>query len=87
MFVSRLVLLLGASLLVISAAPFPGAVELDREVEGAGQPNIVLILSDDQRLGLLDVMPVVRRRIQQVGITYTEAMVPPRCAAPRAHHC
>ncbi len=82
MFVSRLVLLLGASLLVISAAPFPGAVELDREVEGAGQPNIVLILSDDQRLGLLDVMPVVRRRIQQVGITYTEAMVPTALCCP-----
>ena len=29
-------------------------------------PNVVLILTDDQRVGLLPAMPVVRHRIQQM---------------------
>jgi N-acetylglucosamine-6-sulfatase len=46
------------------------------------QPNIVIILSDDERLGLTDAMPTVRRRIQQMGVTYSNYMVPTALCCP-----
>lgn len=52
------------------------------EVTAAGRPNVVIILSDDERLGLTDAMPVVRNRIQKPGLTFTNYMVPTTLCCP-----
>jgi hypothetical protein len=43
---------------------------------------IVIILSDDQRLGLDDAMPVVSQQIKQQGVSFTNYMVPTSLCCP-----
>jgi N-acetylglucosamine-6-sulfatase len=45
-------------------------------------PDIVLIVTDDQRVGLLDAMPTVRRVLSSRGVTYSNAMVPTSLCCP-----
>ncbi|MFL6178245.1 MAG: sulfatase [Actinomycetes bacterium] len=45
-------------------------------------PDIVIILTDDQRVGLLDAMPTVRNSIIAQGVNYTQAMVPTSVCCP-----
>jgi N-acetylglucosamine-6-sulfatase len=50
-----------------------------------GRPNIVLILTDDQRYDTLHVMPEVRRLLMQRGMTLRRAIVTnPLCCPSRA---
>lgn len=46
------------------------------------RPNIVIILADDQRLGLEDAQPAVRNRIKELGVTYSNYMVPTALCCP-----
>ena len=52
---------------------------------GPRRPDIILIVTDDQRRGTLDWMPTVRHRIVRRGVRFTRAMVPtPLCCPSRA---
>lgn len=57
---SMLVLLLAASLSTAAVAD---------------QPNFILIVTDDQEIGTFDIMPLVRRNVQERGLTYRQAFV------------
>ena len=71
------VVALAASLLL---AP-PGQAK----ATGATAPNIVLILSDDQRWDTLWAMPHVRSEIADHGVTFTNAfVVNPSCCPSRS---
>ena len=49
------------------------------------RPNIVLILTDDQRADTLRYMPIVRRTLGDHGVTFTDAyVVDPVCCPSRA---
>ena len=63
-----------------AAGPVVGGARLPEVT--ATQPNIVIILADDERLGLTDAMPVVRSRIQQMGVAYSNYMVPTALCCP-----
>src|SRR3954447_25082780 len=54
------------------AAP-PRAVSRPRRRTRRRRPNIVLILTDDQRWDTLWSMPVVRRLLVDHGVTFTHA--------------
>ena len=48
-------------------------------------PDIVLIVTDDQRFDTLRWMPIVQRRLVRRGVTFTNAIVPtPTCCPSRA---
>lgn len=48
-------------------------------------PNVVVFLTDDQPMGLLDAMPVTRARIRDAGVRINYGMSPsPLCAMSRA---
>lgn len=47
-----------------------------------GRPNIVLILTDDQRDNTFSTMPNVRSLLKAKGTTYTNAMVPTSLCCP-----
>ena len=48
-------------------------------------PNVLFILTDDQRFDALSAMPVVLDRIAQQGVSFTNAYVStPQCAPARA---
>jgi N-acetylglucosamine-6-sulfatase len=48
-------------------------------------PNVVVILTDDQRWNSLDVMPIVQRELVGHGVTFTNAFVSnPLCCPSRA---
>jgi N-acetylglucosamine-6-sulfatase len=81
--------LLASGALVLSAL----AVGSPAEVAAAGptsppaaqpatRPNVVLILTDDQRFDTLSGMPNVQRLLAQQGTTYTRAMVPTSLCCP-----
>ena len=46
------------------------------------QPNIVFILADDMRKDDLKYMPKTRALLQRSGMTFQNAFVSTRCAAP-----
>jgi N-acetylglucosamine-6-sulfatase len=46
------------------------------------RPNVVLILTDDQRVGTYRAMPNVNRLLRARGTTYTRAMVPTSLCCP-----
>ena len=49
------------------------------------QPNIVLILSDDQRVDMMGAMPTVRSRLIDRGVSFRNAyVVDPLCCPSRA---
>ena len=43
--------------------------------EAQTRPNVVLVLTDDQRWDTLNVMPTVQRRLVARGVTFTNAFV------------
>jgi arylsulfatase A-like enzyme len=57
-----------------------------RYATGAARgPNILIIVTDDQRAGTLGVMPQTRRWFQQQGTTYTNAFATtPLCCPSRS---
>jgi N-acetylglucosamine-6-sulfatase len=49
----------------------------------AAQPNVLLIVTDDQRWDTLRYMPTVREELQAKGVTFRNAFaVNPLCARP-----
>jgi len=53
--------------------------------ELVSRPNVLIILTDDQRWNLLDTMPTVRERIGNQGIRFTRALAQnPLCCPGRA---
>ena len=62
---------------------FPGQAE---PAPSTGRPNVLVIVTDDQRAGdTLDVMPETRRRFAGTGTTFTNAFVTtPLCCPSRA---
>ena len=59
--------------------------EETQPVEEPAQPNIVLILTDDQRRDTLRYMPIVRRLLGRHGVTFTNGyVVNPVCCPSRS---
>jgi arylsulfatase A-like enzyme len=49
------------------------------------RPNVLLIVTDDQRKGTMSALPVTRRWFKRGGVTYTNAWAPtPLCCPARA---
>lgn len=66
-------------------AKSPMAPDPTEAVALAARPNIVLILTDDQRWDTLWAMPIVRSRLASEGITFSNALVVnPLCCPSRA---
>jgi arylsulfatase A-like enzyme len=50
-----------------------------------GRPNVLLIVTDDQRKGTMSALPVTRRWFKRGGVAYTNAWAPtPLCCPARA---
>lgn len=64
----------------------PQIIVSDEIVERASKrPNVVVLMTDDQRLSDMEYMPRTRRLIGRAGITFTEALSPnPLCCPARA---
>ena len=53
----------------------------------AGPPDVILIITDDQRAGTLSLMPRLRRTLLRPGIRFRSAYVPnPSCCPSRASY-
>jgi N-acetylglucosamine-6-sulfatase len=73
----------GAGLALLAAATL--AAGLAAPAGAATRPNIVVIVTDDQRADALDRMPAVRSRLAGAGITFANAFVGnPLCCPSRA---
>ena len=78
-----LVGLLTTSAVTAGAGETSGDSGGDVVAAGAGgRPDIVLIVTDDQRPETLDVMPAVQRLLVQNGTRYRRAMVPTSLCCP-----
>src|SRR6187551_303087 len=84
--VAALVLALGPG--PVSASPGAAATPAAQTVSSTGargaehRPNVVLILTDDQRVGTYRTMPNVNSLLRARGTTYTRAMVPTSLCCP-----
>lgn len=83
---TRALIALAVSVLSLSSGvhaavrPAPRADQLPGE-----RPNVLLIVTDDQRERTLDVMPATRRLLEEKGTSYTEAFATsPLCCPSRA---
>jgi arylsulfatase A-like enzyme len=45
-------------------------------------PNIILIVSDDQPKGLMDAMPFVRTQVKEQGLFLSNAVAPTALCSP-----
>lgn len=53
--------------------------------EAAGSPNVLIIVTDDQRFDAMEVMPATRRWLMEGGTTFSRAMATtPLCCPSRA---
>ena len=76
-------LLLSFFLAGVSMQPGSPAIAKEApEQRGAGQPNVVVIVSDDQRWDTLRDMPAVMTSIVARGVRYPNAMVPTSLCCP-----
>ena len=72
-------------LLIVLAAIGTGANALEARAAAEPRPNIVVIMTDDQRADAIDRMPELQARLVQRGITFTNAFhVNPLCCPARA---
>ena len=67
-------LLLGAAL-AVSTAPWDSRATAQVPEDVVATPNILLIVTDDQRPGMMGVMPATRRIFKQEGVTYPKGYV------------
>jgi arylsulfatase A-like enzyme len=69
--------------MIVAGPPLaPSAPAVDR---GAPRPDVVLIVTDDQRAGTLSLMPGFRRRVERRGVSFGSAFVSnPSCCPSRA---
>jgi len=70
-----LALVAGSAVAAATAAPGAAAA-------GPTEPNIVMILTDDQPKGMMDAMPTVQAEIAAKGTTYSNAIVPTSLCCP-----
>lgn len=76
--VSRRTILLAAAALVVAAGATAAALALTRSSgpeTRPGAPNIVLVLTDDQRWDTLQAMPAVRDLLVKKGVSFENAFV------------
>jgi arylsulfatase A-like enzyme len=72
-------------LALTSGAYAGGATEVDADQLPSERPNVLLIVTDDQRELTLDVMPSTRRQFEDRGTSYSEAYATsPLCCPSRA---
>ena len=78
--------MLGLALAVMSlGGPLVGNTPAAAQPEPSARPNILLIVTDDQRSRTMDVMPSVRRYFEREGITFHNAFATsPLCCPSRA---
>jgi N-acetylglucosamine-6-sulfatase len=70
---------------VLAAAVLASAVLTSEATAAAAQPNIVLVLTDDQRWDTLWAMPTVNEQLVARGVTFTNAFASnPLCCPSRA---
>ncbi len=67
---------------VAAEPPHESAAAVSRQGTAPRPPDIVWIVSDDQRRGLIDVMPAVQRELRDRGVQYVNAMVPTSICCP-----
>lgn len=80
---SRTVLLSGLAILLVGAVVITyRARQAPPRVEGDGRPNVVLIVTDDQRWDTLSGMPNVRRLLGGRGVTFENAFVTTALCCP-----
>lgn len=78
-----LLLLVVSAVLPLTASPFAAAVSADQEVPS--QPNILLIVTDDQRPDTMMAMPRTSELFAAQGTTFTNAFAStPLCCPARA---
>jgi N-acetylglucosamine-6-sulfatase len=70
-----------ASLLMIATSAIP-VLSAQPRARAAGAPNVIVIMTDDQRWDALQTMPTVRNLLQAQGVTYTNAFVPNSLCCP-----
>jgi arylsulfatase A-like enzyme len=78
---------LSLAVLAVVAASLAGALAPPRDVRAARTtlPNVVVILTDDQRWDELDRMPVLQRELVEQGTLFTRSFVTnPLCCPSRA---
>lgn len=78
-----LALAVGALLVIGLLSPPYVKVRHDPASESSGAaPNVVLVVTDDQRADTLDVMPTVREQLAAKGTLFTNGMVPTSLCCP-----
>jgi arylsulfatase A-like enzyme len=81
-FVARSLTVALATLALLSGAGVAGG--RDRSHDAARRPNILLIVTDDQRIGTLNVMPVTKRKFADQGTVFRDAYATsPLCCPSR----
>jgi arylsulfatase A-like enzyme len=81
--VRRSATLLAASAAVVGATLAAPAGQAPAQAADPTPPNIVLIITDDQRIGTLDTMRVVRNQIRDKGANYTGIIPTSLCCPSR----
>src|SRR5262245_57083677 len=73
------------ALAAAGAASAPAASNEEASEGTAPRPNVVIILTDDQRVNTMRYMPLTRKRLVRPGISFENAFVPnPICCPSRA---
>jgi arylsulfatase A-like enzyme len=78
----KLVIVGGLLLGTVAPSLMPATVGLRPASAGTTRPNIVIIMSDDQRWDTIGDMPAVMSRIADEGVVFANAMVPTSLCCP-----
>ncbi len=76
-------MLLMAALVATGAALAVPPAQDTAAASGPERPNIVLIITDDQRIGTLDTMGTVRSQLRDQGASYTGIIPTSLCCPSR----
>ena len=69
---------------IIAVSPLRG-IAAATDTQSGSRSNVVVILTDDQTVAMLDAMPLTRHLIGDRGLTFTDAIAPyPLCCPSRA---
>jgi arylsulfatase A-like enzyme len=75
----------GGGAVSLEALAKPGPASTLTRASGGGRPNVLIIVTDDQRADMLDVLPRTRRWFGDGGTRFTEAFATtPLCCPSRA---
>lgn len=78
----RAIVRLATTVLLLAGLVLAGAPTVTQAAPTPSRPNVVLIMTDDQSIRMLDAMPHVRELIGDRGVTFTQAMVPTSLCCP-----